>query len=393
MIFIPTIPVLPTVSASLDMAWGGCVSVFRRNTAQGKKIFEAWSSEDRDFLRKLLEVFQNLACRGKLKLSALCTHPRGQGGVKRALGEVDAALRSGEFTPVCRSDAKSYYASIRHDILLQQLGKLPLPAGLQKAVAAYCQRTLHYGGLYATSSRGISQGGSLSPLLGAIYLTPLDEAMAALPGIFYRRYMDDWVILAKSRWALRRAVRRMNEVLTMLDLRQHPDKTWIGRIAPGEANDSQEKTFDFLGMDFSHQGLCGLSAATAERVKEVTAQVYDRTVREARQGKTKSPGQVAAPLASQAEFLRRVETYRTHWQRYLKGILAGFHHHLGAAAAQELYQRLCAQHRQLSSTDHWLNHFPLSRWQGKSDTKTHKIYVRKIQEDGLGGCYMHAAGC
>ncbi len=288
--------------------------MFHRVTSQGRKIFEARQQADQDFLRKLLDTFQDLACRGKLKLSSLCTHSRGQGGVKRALGEVDDALRGREFTHVYRSDAMSCYASNRNDILLQQPGKLPLPAGLQKTVAAYCQRTLHYGGLYASFSRGISQ----------------------------------------------------------------------------------EKTFDFLGMDFSHHGLCGLSAATAGRVKEVTAQVYDCTSREARQGKTKSPGQDASPLASQAEFLRRVETYRKNWQRYLKGILAGFHMHLGVAAAQALYQRLCAQHRQLTSTDPWLNHFPLPRLQGKPDetnTKTQKKYVRKIQKDELGGCCMHVAGC
>jgi len=231
-------------------------------------------------------------------------------------------------------------------------------------------------------------------VLGAIYLTPLDEAMAALPGIFYRRYMDDWVILAKSRWALRRAVRRMNEVLTALDLRQHPDKTWIGRLTPGAADGSREKTFDFLGMDFSTPGLCGLSEATASRVREVTAQVYDRTAREARQGGRKAPGQAAVPLPTQAEFLRRVETLRSRWQRSLKGILAGFHHHLGATATGALFERLCAQHRHHSSSNHGLNHFPLPRWQGESTTrqKTHKKHVRKIQKDGLGGCCMHAAG-
>jgi hypothetical protein len=49
--------------------------------------------------------------------------------------------------------------------------------------------------------------------------------------------MDDWVILARSRWHLRRAVRVMNQVLAHLGLEQHPDKTFIGRVTRG---------FDFL---------------------------------------------------------------------------------------------------------------------------------------------------
>ena len=66
--------------------------------------------------------------------------------------------------------------------------------------------------------------------------------MDRLPGVFYVRFMDDWVILAESRWKLRRAVRIMNVTLQELVLDQHPEKTFIGRLDRG---------FDFLGYDFS----------------------------------------------------------------------------------------------------------------------------------------------
>jgi hypothetical protein len=49
--------------------------------------------------------------------------------------------------------------------------------------------------------------------------------------------MDDWAILAPTRWSLRRAVRVVNETLRELRV-QHPDKTFIGRI---------ERGFTFLG--------------------------------------------------------------------------------------------------------------------------------------------------
>ena len=39
----------------------------------------------------------------------------------------------------------------------------------------------------------------------------------------YVRYMDDWVILAKTRWALRRVVQQVNTILDHLKLRKHPD--------------------------------------------------------------------------------------------------------------------------------------------------------------------------
>ena len=64
----------------------------------------------------------------------------------------------------------------------------------------------------ARSGRGLTAGGSLSPLLGALYLTPLDRVMESLAAdgrIFYRRFMDEFIILADTHSKLRRIVRRV----------------------------------------------------------------------------------------------------------------------------------------------------------------------------------------
>lgn len=52
-------------------------------------------------------------------------------------------------------------------------------------------------------TQGFSLRCPLSPLMGALYLKPLDDATA---GLFYARFMDDWVILTTTRWKLRAAV-------------------------------------------------------------------------------------------------------------------------------------------------------------------------------------------
>jgi RNA-directed DNA polymerase len=96
--------------------------------------------------------------------------------------------------------------------------------------------------------------------MGALFLEPLDEAMAA-SGHFYARFMDDWVILAPTRWKLRQAIRRVNEILALLRLQQHPDKTFIGRISHG---------FDFLGFAFSGQGLSWARPAIARLAERLT---------------------------------------------------------------------------------------------------------------------------
>ena len=101
------------------------------------------------------------------------------------------------------------------------------------------------------SGKGLSAGGSLSPLIGAIYLTPLDNAMTALGrkhGLFYVRYMDDFVIMAKTRWHFRKAIAEMHRVLERLCLRVHATKRFIGHTTPG---------FDFMAIVFIQAGSFG----------------------------------------------------------------------------------------------------------------------------------------
>jgi hypothetical protein len=49
------------------------------------------------------------------------------------------------------------------------------------------------------------------------------------------------IVLAKTRWHLRKAVRSVNQQFNQLKAKQAPNKTFIGRIA---------KSFDLLGYQF-----------------------------------------------------------------------------------------------------------------------------------------------
>ena len=68
--------------------------------------------------------------------------------------------------------------------------------------------------------------------MGALYLKPLDDLMERLD-LPYVRYMDDWVILAKTRWALRRVVQQVNTILDHLKLEKHPDKRSLVELTAG----------------------------------------------------------------------------------------------------------------------------------------------------------------
>ena len=58
--------------------------------------------------------------------------------------------------------------------------------------------------------------------------------------------MDDVIVLAPTRWKLRRAVKVVNEVLTGLRLEKASKKTFIGRV---------ERGFDFLSFLLSPEGI------------------------------------------------------------------------------------------------------------------------------------------
>ena len=54
------------------------------------------------------------------------------------------------------------------------------------------------------TGKAMVAGGALSPILGGVYLNPLDQIMGQDKRIVYVRYMDDFVVLAKTRWHFKR---------------------------------------------------------------------------------------------------------------------------------------------------------------------------------------------
>jgi RNA-directed DNA polymerase len=60
-----------------------------------------------------------------------------------------------------------------------------------------------------------------------------DEQMEGATRYLYRRFMDDVIVLTKTRWHLRKAVKIVNQYFNQLKVAQAPDKTFIGRISKG----------------------------------------------------------------------------------------------------------------------------------------------------------------
>ncbi|MDM8515807.1 reverse transcriptase/maturase family protein [Desulfobacterales bacterium HSG16] len=229
---------------------------------------EVWQSEDALVL-KAMSIVLNIHLAPVL--SDRCFHIKDRGGSKAAVRNVQEQMIPGKF--VMKSDVRSYYASIDHAILYSLAERYISDRHVMQLLWRYMDRTVCYGGEYRHETRGISYGCSLSPLMGALYLAPLDEAMEK-SGLFYARFMDDWVVIAPSRWKLRKVVSVVNQVLSVLKVEIHPDKTYIGRV---------EKGFSFLGY-FLKPGLLTASTETLKKHAERIARLYEQGADEIRIG-------------------------------------------------------------------------------------------------------------
>ena len=131
-----------------------------------------------------------------LPSSKLGTHLKGNGGSKHTVTETQNQVSS--YTFVFRADVKSYHESINHEILLDKLAVYVKDKRVMNLLPQYAKRSVEYGGLFINSKQGISSDCSLSFLISGFYLCELDNAMEGKP-VFYRRYVDDVIVLSTSR--------------------------------------------------------------------------------------------------------------------------------------------------------------------------------------------------
>ena len=222
------------------------------------QIIHLWSSQDALVLKVLANALQN-----QITVPKNCTHVKGHGGLKHTIAEVQKHL--GDYHYVCKTDVQSFYESIDQYLLINQIADQIA----NKILRSYCyqviHRTVEYGGTFMDIHQGISRGCPLSPLFGALYLKALDDQMQQ-KDVFYVRYMDDILILSKTRWQNRKVVKQLNQTFKQLKIKQHPDKTFIGKIARG---------FDFLGYHFSREPLT-LATKTIKNYLERLYRLYEQ---------------------------------------------------------------------------------------------------------------------
>ena len=166
----------------------------------------------------------------------------------------------GKISWVLEADIESFFDSIDRQ-MLQEILQERVPDGSIKRLVGKC---LKVGGLENTElsweETGTTQGSSLSPLLGNIYLNKvLDEwfetsVKPRLGGAANLvRFADDFIMTFEHRKDAERVLAVLSQRLSKFGLKLHPEKTRLVPFCRPNPKDEVKKgpgTFDFLGFTF-----------------------------------------------------------------------------------------------------------------------------------------------
>ncbi len=163
----------------------------------------------------------------------------------QAIDRVTRGILQG-LTRVVDVDLSGYFDNIRHHLLLEQVGRR-----VQDGEIMHLLKLI----LKANGSKGVPQGGVISPLLSNLYLNGVDEMMMRAREVTrrngyynldYIRSADDMVILVHGHPSEDRLLmtvqRRLREELDKLQVQMNQEKTKVVNLKEGGC-------FSFLGFD------------------------------------------------------------------------------------------------------------------------------------------------
>ncbi|MCE9666130.1 reverse transcriptase/maturase family protein [Halomonas sp. M5N1S17] len=194
------------------------------------------------------------------------------GGVSAAINKVRELFKGG-FVHYYRSDIPSFFTKVKKcridrfiessvdDEYFVKFFKQAMEVSLENSSAL----TNDALSMFPDEKEGISQGSPLSPLMANIYLYDFDSSMIQHKGCECLRYLDDILILAKSRDELHRsvdlAIKQLKKV--GLELYSQDDKK-KEKYSSGDVNSGG---FEFLGCSITN-GSVSPSASSRGRLLE-----------------------------------------------------------------------------------------------------------------------------
>ncbi len=121
----------------------------------------------------------------------------------QAVRRVEACWKQGRRHAV-DCDLKSFFDTVNHDRLMGQLREKVRDRQVLGLIRRYLQAGVAMpDGTHEATSKGVPQGGPLSPLMANIVLDPLDRELKRR-GHCFARYADDFLVMVKSAKAAKR---------------------------------------------------------------------------------------------------------------------------------------------------------------------------------------------
>jgi len=230
------------------------------NTKAGSRVTVA-NAADACVLKTLALLLQHHLY-GHMKKKIRPFHCQGMGGTKKAIRKVKCLIDEG-YAFIFKTDIANYYASIKHELLYSRIRMLwKKPPAWVNLIYGAIKAGLYEAGHYYDTNIGIIKGSPLSYVLGSYFLSQLDEAFAHKKSVRYVRYMDDIVILTKTRSSLHRAIAICRRQVSALQLQLSHEKTDVGKSS---------KAFTFLGYRFN--GAAAMLAVASQTITKSLARV------------------------------------------------------------------------------------------------------------------------
>jgi RNA-directed DNA polymerase len=239
-------------------------------------------------------------------------------------------------------DIKSFFDTVPHDLIIKAVEAHTDSRWVLLYVKRWLQApTRQPDGTIVTRDRGTPQGSAISPLLANLFMHYAFDTWLTrnIPSVRFERYCDDAVVHCDSEAQARQVLAAIDQRLTSVGLRLHPDKTKIVYCKDGNRRGGHDHTgFTFLGYDFrcrqavDSRGKAFYNFLPAVSAKAITA--MGRQLRSWHVG-------------------RRVELSMGDIARWINPIVRGWINYYGRFYRSELIPFLQRINRYLM---HWLRH-------------------------------------
>ena len=142
-------------------------------------------------------------------------------------------------------DLEKFFDTVDHDTLMSRVSRKVRDKGILRLIGKYLRAGVVVNGRLNQASKGVPQGGPLSPLLSNILLDDLDKELERR-GHRFARYADDLIILVKSKRAGERVMESISRFLeNKLKVKVNRDKSQVVRA----------EECSFLGFTFTRKRL------------------------------------------------------------------------------------------------------------------------------------------